>query len=809
MVIALLAVLKAGGAYLPLDPTYPRERLAFMVADSAAVVLLTESHLEPLTAESPVVYLDRDWPVIARESADRLDCVATAANLAYVIYTSGSTGKPKGVMIEHRNVANLLAAMDEVLGAEPPGVWLAVTTISFDIAVLELFWTLARGYRVIVQPGVGLRARESELDASAITLIERHGVTHLQSTPSLLRVLTLTTEGRQALARLRQLLVGGEPLPLSLLATLGDVPSRQILNMYGPTETTVWSTCWAVEVGAPISIGRPIANTRIYLLDPHRQPVPVGVPGELHIGGAGVARGYLNRPELTSERFLADPFSKIAADRMYCTGDLARYRLDGTIELIGRTDQQIKIGGHRIELGEIEAVLQQQPGVREAVVDARDDSSGARRLVAYVVGEPGTGAAGRDLRNVLEQKLPAYMVPARFVALEALPRTPNGKLDRRALPPPDDNDLRPEARERSPTPVEAKLVEIWCEVLGLAHVGLDENFFELGGDSLLAIHIMVAIQQRFGVELPLDTLILAPTVARMAQKLSKVIGVTRTSATGASFSATERHEPRSATECRLLEIWEGLLDARPIGVRDSFFTLQGHGDLLDQMLAEARSEFGVSTAGFPVNAFVEEPTIEALARIIDDSMEPPSSLVVCLQPRGSKRPLFLIHTGGGYVFFYRALAWRLGADRPVYGVRAETRSEGLGRPFDRSKSIEELAARYIAEIKTVQPKGPYSLGGGCFGGVIAFEMARQLREQGEEVAAPVLLFDAFVHNNPHSGVAGAYPSRNRLEYVRHRIAISSESRITAWTSGGGSVPRAQSFKQNSPRYPEGPPRASR
>lgn len=893
MMVGLLGILKAGGAYVPLDPSYPLERLAVMLEDARAPVVLTEAALAGTLPphDGAIVCLDRDWETIGRESSENLEPEATSENLAYVIYTSGSTGRPKGVMVSHRNVVNFFAGMDREIGAEPPGVWLAVTSISFDISVLELFWTLTRGFRVVLHaeerrspiaarrggrtarkgmefslfyfasdesdlgeqkyrllfdgarfadqhgfaavwtperhfhafgglypnpsvvsaalaavtervhiragsvvlplhsplrvaeewsvvdnlsrgrvgisfasgwhandfvlapqnyrerkelmfreietvrrlwrgeslrcvdgqgneievqihprpcqpelpvwvtasgspetfrmagemganllthllgqsvqdlaqkiaiyrrawnehghgPGAGhvtlmlhtyvgqemetvrdlvrqpfcdyLRtsmdlvrnlgrwlgrdfdpATLSEEDTEALllhaferyfetsglfgtpdtcmriveqlseigvdeiaclvdfgvevdtvldglkhlavlaerwrpggtseeeeyslpALIARHEVTHLQCTPSMAGMLAAEPETLQALRPLRKLLLGGEALPPALAEQLGGIISGDLHNMYGPTETTIWSTTYCgPAVGHSVPIGRPIANTQVYLLDRNLQPVPVGVPGELFIGGDGVVPGYLRRPELTAERFIPDPFSGIPGARLYRTGDLARYLRDGNLEFLGRLDHQVKIRGHRVELGEIEAVLGQHPRVREAAVVLREDRTGDPRLVAYVVARGAGGADATELRRFLQQRLPEPMVPATFVTLNVLPRTPNGKVDRRALPAPDPTHPAMETALAAPrTPLEEQLVRIWKEVLGLRQIGIHDNFFDLGGHSLLATRVVSRVRQALQVDLPLRALFEAPTVAGLALVLTESIAQT-------------------------------------------------------------------------------------------------------------------------------------------------------------------------------------------------------------------------------------------------------------------------------------------
>lgn len=429
MVVAILAILRAGGAYLPLDPAYPTERIALVIADSEApVILTTDRNRERLpTMSSLALSLEGEATVTADRLPNSISSPANGQNLAYVIYTSGSTGTPKGVMVEHRNVLSFFSAMDRVLGTEP-GVWLAVTSISFDISVLELLWTLTRGFKVVLHGEEGTHTIASE--------IVHHGVTHFQSTPSLARMLMTNPHSLTALGSVKKMLIGGEALPVSLVIPLQRVITGEIYNMYGPTEATVWSTVYQIPASSAyktnIPIGRPLANTRAYILDSQLMPVPSGEPGELFLGGEGVARGYWKRPELTAERFLADPFE--SGSRMYRTGDFVKCLPDGDLEFLGRIDSQVKVRGYRIELGEIEAALERRPGVRQAVVLAREDRPGDKRLVAYVIPSEGDSSTSQALRAGLESILPEYMLPSHFVFLEQLPLTANGKVDRNALP---------------------------------------------------------------------------------------------------------------------------------------------------------------------------------------------------------------------------------------------------------------------------------------------------------------------------------------------------------------------------------------
>ena len=517
MVAAMLAALKAGAAYLPLDPAYPAERLAYMRDDSGAALLVTQASLRGLLPADGVrtVSVDGDAAAIAEHPPTPPEPAVDPENAAYVIYTSGSTGRPKGVQVTHANVASFFAGMDERVGGTIPGSWLAVTRTGFDIHVLELLWTLARGFRVVVQP---------ELEGSAAgetpaRELSRHAITHLQCTPSLARVM-IEDAGAGALAGLERVLLGGEVLPPELAATLAAAVPGGVVNLYGPTETTVWSTTHEVDAPGAVPIGRPIANARVYVLSEALRPLPVGVPGELYVAGPGVTRGYLRRPALTAERFVPDPFGGEAGGRMYRTGDRARWRADGVLEYRGRLDAQVKVRGVRIEPGEVEAALREHPAVRECAVVAREGGAGEARLVAYLVAE-GDAPPADALRAHLRERLPEYMVPQAVVALERLPLTPGGKLDRRALPAPEHTAER-ERYVAPRRPVEEVLAGIWAELLEVERPGVRDDFFALGGDSLLIMRLISRVRTAFGVELPIRAVFSTPTLEALSAEVERL-----------------------------------------------------------------------------------------------------------------------------------------------------------------------------------------------------------------------------------------------------------------------------------------------
>lgn len=515
MLVALLGILKAGGAYVPLDPLYPKERIGFTLEDAQVAVLITQERLVGTLPEAHcrLLALDTAWQEIASEPETSPTSDVTPGNLAYVIYTSGSTGRPKGVAIEHRSAVTLLYWAQEVYTPEELAGVLASTSICFDLSVYELFLPLSCGGTVILS----LNALELPVlpAASEVTLVN--------TVPSVAAEL-LRVDGIPASVQTVNL--AGEPLPNHLAQQLyRETAVQRVYNLYGPSEDTTYSTYTLVERGAarPVHIGRPIANTRVYIVDGHGQPVPAGIPGEIYIGGDGLARGYLNRPELTAEKFIADPFCAEPGGRAYRTGDLARYLPDGNIDFLGRIDHQVKIRGFRIELGEIEAVLREHPAVAEAIVIAREDRSGDRRLVGYVVGREETPSPS-ELRAFLKGRLPEYMLPSALVLLEALPLTPNGKVDRSALPAPTAAGPEESGSIVAPrTETEAEVAAIWAKVLGRPTLSVEDNFFDLGGHSLLAMQVRARVQSAFGVQLAVRTLFERPTVSGMAEAVVQAL----------------------------------------------------------------------------------------------------------------------------------------------------------------------------------------------------------------------------------------------------------------------------------------------
>jgi amino acid adenylation domain-containing protein len=526
MVVALLAILKAGGIYVPLDLSYPQERIAFMVQDARIPLLLAQEHLLARLPHSVftvrTICIDTVWPAITRCSQENLPCQTNGENLAYVVYTSGSTGKPKGVEVRQQGILRLLFGVDYVKLDEQQTL-LQMAPISFDAATFELWGALLHGGRCVLFPA------ELPTVLELGRVLRNDGVNTLWLTASLFNV--VIDEAPHVLAGVRQLLVGGEALSVDhVLRGLASLPDTQIINGYGPTENTTFSCCYPVEGILPaevasIPIGRPIGNTQAYVVDESGQPVPVGESGELYLGGAGLARGYLNQPSLTAERFVPDWLSGQPGERLYKTGDLVRYLPDGCLDFLGRVDQQVKLRGFRIELGEIEAVLRQHPGTRDVIVLLREDEPGQKHLVAYVVlrVEQRDAVDADELRSWLQERIPAYMLPSSILLLETLPLNSSGKVNRQALLPPEEYQPTKRATYTPPRmPVEEALVNIWCQVLGNKQVGIHDNFFELGGHSLLATRMIARIRDVLGVEIQFRDVFESPTIAELARRIEQI-----------------------------------------------------------------------------------------------------------------------------------------------------------------------------------------------------------------------------------------------------------------------------------------------
>ncbi|ACK73817.1 amino acid adenylation domain protein (plasmid) [Gloeothece citriformis PCC 7424] len=514
MIVGLLGILKAGGTYLPLDPSYPQQRLALMLEDAQISLLLTNNQLREQIPEftGKTICLDGDWSKITEQNKENLLTQTTPDNLAYVMYTSGSTGTPKGVCIPHRGVVRLVKN-NHYASLNSSEVFLQFASISFDAATFEIWGCLLNGARLVLFP-------EKEFTLSSLgKVVQDYEVTTLWLTAGLFHL--MVDQQLESLRGLRQLLAGGDVLnPNHVRKFINQYKDCRLINGYGPTENTTFTCCYSItddtQWETSVPIGYPIANTQVYVLDRYLRPVPIGIAGELYIGGEGLARSYWNRPDLTQERFIDNPFQP--KTKLYKTGDLVCYRSDGTLEFLGRLDQQVKIRGFRIELGEIESTLSEHPAVAEVTLALKEDTKGEKRIVAYVVCHREKAVSVKDLRDFLQKVLPDYMLPSVFVFLDKLPLTSNGKVDRQALPVPDFTRPALSAEATAPrTPQEKQLAEIWANVMNLEQVGIHDNFFELGGHSLVAIQIISRIREVFAIDLGLNSLFETPTIAQLAQ----------------------------------------------------------------------------------------------------------------------------------------------------------------------------------------------------------------------------------------------------------------------------------------------------
>ncbi|RYZ43248.1 MAG: non-ribosomal peptide synthetase [Myxococcaceae bacterium] len=678
LVVALLAILKAGAAFVPVDRNAPVERIAALLEDADVHVTLTHQPFASLLPASGTrVWLDAQQEVLTGLPTHAPDIRVDGEALAYVMFTSGSTGRPKGVCVPHRGITRLVLGSD-FMRFGPDEVWLQFAPVAFDASTLEIWGALLHGAKLILAPPHALSLEEL---AAQLRL---HRVTSLWLTAALFEQMAL--HQGEALASVRQVLSGGDVLPavrvrehLSRLS-----PDAVLINGYGPTENTTFSATFRMRhdsvVQGAVPIGKPLSNSTVYVLDAHLRPVPVGVAGEVYVSGLGLAWGYLRRPELTAERFIPHPFASTSGERLYRTGDKARWRTDGTLDFLGRVDFQVKVRGFRIELGEIEVALRASSGVSEAVVVA-SGTDGDKRLVAYVTTNEGASLDVDTLKAHLRQHLPEYMVPG-VVVLDALPLNANGKVDRKALPEPDakTSDTRDFIAPRDA--LELQLALIWQDVLGLPAVSVLSSFFDLGGHSLLAVRMVAAVRERLGLSLPLSVLF-------------------------------------------------------------------------------------------------QQPTIALLARVLRDEARPWSPLVPLERGAPGQRPFFLVHPGGGNVLAYAELARRLGPELPVFGLQ----SRGLdGGPV--VESIEEMASLYLDAVRSVQPQGPYRLGGWSLGGLVAFEMSRQLRASGETVEL-LALVDSHVPGltqPPQQVSRDADPARVRIAFAHatasafgHALTVSDES----------------------------------
>jgi amino acid adenylation domain-containing protein len=646
MIISILAIMKAGAVYVPLDPQFPLNRINYMLTDSKAAVLLTSKKYQGLyQSDAKELIIEEEWLKLQDHSTKDPLIDINGENLAYILYTSGSTGMPKGVQIAHHSLVNFLYSMQNEPGIIPGDKLLAVTTVSFDIAGLELFLPLLTGAEIVLADSASAKDGRALLD-----IIKSEKVTMMQATPYTWRIML---EAGWDHSTPIKVICGGEALPVDLAQRLLS-RSTSLWNVYGPTETTIWSTIKQIrKEDKLILIGRPINNTSVYILNKYLNPVLPGTSGDIYIGGDGISKGYLNMESLTGEKFLNDPFCKVAGNKMYRTGDCGKFMANGEIECLGRIDAQVKIRGYRIETGEIEYHLEKEASISEAVVIARPDRSGVNKLVAFIVVrdtgiDTGTASVTQTLNNILKRSLPDYMVPDNYIIVPEMPLTPNGKVDKKALAKYSESLTENSNTFVGPrTDIEKLVADIWSEFLEIKKIGMHDNFFELGGHSLIAVQVMTRIEKETGKRLPLAALFETSTVEKLAQLL----------------------------------------------------------------------EMGAKS-------------------ITWDSLVP-------IKPKGNKMPLYMVHGAGLNVLLFNTLAMNMSPDQPVYGLQAK----GLNGVDEPLKKIEDIAAHYISAIIEQNPNGPYALAGYSFGGIIAFEMARQLEADGKVVKL-LAMFDTYAYRSP-------------------------------------------------------------
>ena len=759
LVVCLLGIAKTGAAHLPLDPEYPRERLLFMMQDSQTAFVLTTQAL------ATALNMPRDKTFLF-DAPDRLDAPllepaaasGPASEMAYLMYTSGSTGRPKGVMVTQNNLLNLFAELDSMMAQDPAGRWLAIGSVCFDISVPELWWTLTRGFTVVVH-------QRSEHQWSVAQDLIENEITHFSCTPSMASMLVSDSQGRAALSRLSVLTVGGEALALQLSKDLCSIVPGRVFNIYGPTEATVFvTTCEMSPSLEFVPLGKPIINTTVSVRTAWGAECPAWVPGELLVGGDGISNGYWGRAELTADRFIDDPSRP--GQRCYKTGDLVRRHPDGALEFLGRIDHQVKIRGHRIELGEIENVILQLPAVKEAVVLAENDKFGDPRLVAYVVPKSGETLSPEQIQSAVASKLPAIMNPKIVMVLRAFTLTPNGKVDRRALPSAKLSLSKTAEAVLPQSPLERSVVAAWEQVLGVSPISPTDNLFELGACFYTGIKTQSLLLESTGHLVHLADMLRFPTAERLARHLASV-GQNSPGQTGSIHDVAigldvpqlpAMYEAASATvpeltsvEAVVAEIWRDVFDIETIGKDDNFFSLGGNSLAAIRMFAQLRKQFPVE---LPLSTLFEDASLAGFSELVEKSWKleqkdekiaslaaPPheknasalpawSPLVQICRGKQDRPPLFCVHGAGGNVFNFKAISQRLGADQAVYGLHPQ----GVDGHRPVLESIELMAEQYVKAIRSVDPQGPYQLLGYSAGGVIAFEMAQQLRKTGHDIA---------------------------------------------------------------------------
>lgn len=759
LIVAIIGVLKAGGAYLPLDMYAPAARLKFMLSDASSELVLAGNDMLPALSGAPVQVTTVDDLIegISPGAGDNLPLVTGAEDLACIMYTSGSTGHPKGVAIRQRSVVRLVHGVTYVdLG--PQQTLLHLAPLAFDASTFEIWGALLHGSPLVLAPD-GL-PDYGVLEA----LIKQWGVSTVWLTAGLFN--SIIDNHPQMLSSVRQILTGGETLSVAhILRAQRLLPESQFVNGYGPTENTTFTCCYRILAPLPqdvssIPIGRPVPNTQVYILDDRLEPVPVGVVGELYAGGDGLAQGYLNRPELNAERFIDNPFEP--GTRLFRTGDRVKRLPDGNLEFIGRVDRQIKRRGFRIEPDEIQAHLDRHPQVSRSAVHLTPRPSGEDRLVAYIVPRHELGPDSSQLKTYLRVHLPSYMIPSDFVILSELPLTGNGKIDYRRL---EEQSFVREPKDMSDQipmgPEEALVAAIFREVLDLDHIGRYDNFFGLGGHSLLTVRVANRIADQFELDMSPRIVFEKPTVAEMTDHLREMraaqgesierrsADVRITTLRLQSNVIIESEEPGTrldlSVEEKLLPLWSQVLGVDHVGLHDDFFEMGGHSLLAIQLLSQIDRVLGQR---LPAETLFLTRTVAGMAELLKQRSTPGrAETLVPVRIDGREPPFFCVHGFGGGVLGYADLADALKPDIPFYGLQA-VGLEGIIAPDD---TIEAMAERYLAAVRTVQPNGPYRIGGYCYGGVVAFEMARQLEQAGEAIGL-VAIIEGYAPQRFHQRV---------------------------------------------------------
>ena len=723
------------------------------------LIVTAEGFIDRLTGTgATLVVSKREAATIARASATNPTVSLKADALAYILFTSGTTGAPKAVGVPHRAIVRLVYGLPYIPLGERQTV-LHASPLTFDAATFELWGPLLHGGCVAIAPPLMLEA------AAVARVVAAHQVTVMWLTASLFNA--IADEHVEALAPVRYLLTGGETLSVPHVArAMTALAGTRLFNGYGPTEATTFTTCHEIALrdisnASGIPIGRPLLNTRVYVLDEAGHAVAPGDAGELWIGGDGLALGYLDDPELTAARFVPDPFAEHPGARMFRSGDRGRVLSDGTVEFLGRLDDQIKLRGFRIEPGEVEAAIGRHEAVAQCAVVAVESHTVGRVLVAFYVAAPDAGdaASPRRVREFLRDRLPEYMVPARWTPVRSLPLLTTGKIDRqalKALAAANDVDRAEQAALETPDGIGDAVAAIWREVLGVADARPNDHFFDCGGHSLLAVQMLSKVQTTFGVEIGVRALFEAPTLAGFSQAIARLTtapastsacrteGEARTVTSAASaqhsrgLAESGRRASPTATNSSpedvaagLLDIWRELLDTKDIGPTEDFFDLGGHSLLATRLLAAIEERFGID---LPLSALFTHGTIDAQTRLLVEAMPDDWTPIVPIQPRGSEPPLFLVHGIGGEVISFQTLARHLGPEIPLYGIEADRRLHERD-----TVTVEQIAATYLAAITRVDPDGPYRLGGFSAGGLIALEIAQQLNRAGRSVSSLVML----------------------------------------------------------------------